>query len=145
MNRASMAPTKALSVVCGQVERWRSQRGAGRSMVPEDLWTAAVEVARIEGVYATSKALRFNYNSLRDRLVLADRAAHKPKRGDGTATFVEVQMPSPASGAPRASAVGGQTVVEFVGTGGARMRIDVTGTSSVDVLALAQAFWSHEP
>ena len=37
-----------------------------------------------------------------------------------------------------------KTVVEIVGTGGARMRIDVTGTSRVDVVGLAQAFWSRE-
>jgi hypothetical protein len=46
---------------------------------------------------------------------------------------------------PRESAAGGQTVVELIGTGGARMRIDVTGTSNVDVVGLAQAFWSREP
>jgi hypothetical protein len=114
-------------------------------MVPEELWNAAVEVARVEGVHATSKALRFNYYSLRDRLARADSAAlarSKPDR-DARATFVEVQMPSLPL-APRESAVNDKTVVELVGTGGARMRIDVTGTSRVDVVALAQAFWSRE-
>ena len=138
MNRASEVPTKALRMLCGQVEHWRRHRGAGRSVVPEDIWSAAVEVARVEGVYATSKALRFNYNSLRDRLVLAD----SPERGDGTATFVEVPMPSHA---PHTSAAVGQTVVELVGSGGAHMRVDVTGASSVDIVALARAFWSREP
>jgi hypothetical protein len=114
-------------------------------MVPEDLWTAAVEVARVEGVHATSKALRFNYYSLKDRLVMADRAASSPKKADRLATFVEVQMPSSPPFAPRASAADGQTVVELVGAGGARMRIDVTGMSNVDVVGLAQTFWSREP
>ena len=45
---------------------------------------------------------------------------------------------------PRESAVEDNTVVELVGTGGARMRLDITGTSRVDVVALAQAFWSRE-
>lgn len=146
MNRASEATAEQLKALCGRVEHWRAHRGGGRSVVPEDLWNAAVAVARVEGVYATSKALRFNYNSLRDRLILGDRAARRPKRRDRAATFVEVQMPSPASPATRASAAaGGQTVVEFVGAGGARMRIDVTGTSSLDVVALARAFWIREP
>jgi hypothetical protein len=115
-------------------------------MVPEDLWKAAVEVARIAGVHATSKALRFNYYSLRDRLVRADSAALTQRKPDRDATFVEVQMhslPSLPSLAPRESTVEDKTVIELVGTGGARMRIDVTGTSRVDVVGLAQAFWSR--
>ena len=113
-------------------------------MVPEDLWNAAVEVARVAGVHATSKAVRFNYYSLKDRLVLADRTASIPKKGERPATFIEVQMTSPPSAAQRAAAASGQTVVELVAAGGARMRIDVTGTSRVDVVGLAQAFWSRE-
>jgi hypothetical protein len=35
-------------------------------------------------------------------------------------------------------------VVEIVGQRGGRMRIDVNGMSGVDVVGLAQAFWSHE-
>ena len=145
MKRASGATTAQLEVLCGRVEHWRAHRDGGRSMVPEELWNAAVEVARVEGVHATSKALRFNYYSLKDRLVRADSAAltrRKPDR-DARATFVEVQMPALPL-APRESAVNDKTVVELVGTGGARMRIDVTGTSRVDVVGLAQAFWSRE-
>jgi len=46
---------------------------------------------------------------------------------------------TPIPGAPDS-----KTVVELVGTSGARMRIDVTGASRVDVVGLAQAFWSRE-
>jgi hypothetical protein len=53
-------------------------------------------------------------------------------------------MHSLPSLAPRESAVDDRTVVEFVGTRGGRMRIDVTGMSRVDVVGLAQAFWSCE-
>jgi hypothetical protein len=144
MKRADEATTAQLQALCGRVEHWRAHRDGGRSMVPEDLWNAAVEVARIAGVHATSKAVRFNYYSLRDRLVRADSTALTPREPDRDATFVEVQMPSLPSLAPRESAVNDKTVVELVGTGGARMRIDVTGTSRVDVVGLAQAFWSRE-
>jgi hypothetical protein len=117
-------------------------------MVPEDLWNAAVVVARVEGVHATSKALRFNYYSLKDRLVRADSAALTRRKPERDATFVEVKMPSLASVpslSPRESTVDDKTVVELVGRRGGRMRIDVTGTSRVDVVGLAQAFWSREP
>ena len=144
MKRASEATTD-LEALCSRVAHWRKHRGGGRSVVPEALWDAAVVVARVEGIHATSKALRFNYYSLKDRLVAADSAAPSPRNADQGATFVEVQMPSLLSVAPRESAPDGKTLVELVGAGGARMRIDVTGTTSVDVVGLAQAFWRHEP
>jgi hypothetical protein len=147
MKRATEATTAQLEALCGRVEHWRAHRDGGRSMVPEDLWNAAVEVARVAGVHATSKALRFNYYSLKDRLVRADSAALTQRKPGREATFVEVQMPARPSLpllAPRQEAVSDKTVVELVGTGGARMRIDVIGTSRVDVVGLAQAFWSRE-
>lgn len=143
MKRASEATTDPLKALCCRVARWRAHRDGGRSPVPQELWDAAVVVARVEGVHATSKALGFNYYSLKGHLVAADRAA--PRKADRDATFVEVQMPSHPSVAPRESASDGKTIVELVGTSGARMRIDVTGTSSVDVVGLAQAFWRGEP
>jgi len=141
MKRASEATTKRLQALCGQVERWRKHRGGGRAILPEGLWNSAVEVARVAGVHATSKALRFNDYSLKDRLVLADRAAPIQKKADRGATFVEVPMPSSPSPTPRGAAAGGQSIVDLVGAGGARMRIEVAG--NVDVLGLAQAFWSR--
>jgi hypothetical protein len=148
MKRASEARAEQLEqleALSNRVEHWRKQRDGGRSKVPEDLWNSAVEVARGAGVHATSKALRLNYYSLKDRLVLADGEAPSQKEAGSGATFVEVQMPSVRAPIPRESAAGGQTVVELVGTGGDRMRIDVTGSSNVDVVGLARAFWSREP
>jgi hypothetical protein len=142
MKRSSDA-TEQLKTLCGRVERWRAHRDSGRSLVPQALWDAAVAVARVDGVHATSKATRFNYYSLKDRLVAADSAAQRQKKADRDATFVEVQMPSRPSVSLRESSACSQTVVELVGTGGACMRIDVTGTSGVDVVGLAQAFWSR--
>lgn len=145
MKRASEATTDRLEALRRRVEHWRAHRGGGRSRVPEGLWDAAVEVARVEGVHATSKALRFNYYGIKDRLDRADSTALTQRMPDHGATFVEVQMSSLPSLAPRELAVDERTVVELVGSGGARMRIDVTGTSRVDVVSLARAFWSREP
>jgi hypothetical protein len=138
MKRAREGTTEQLEALRCRVEQWRAHREGGRSMVPEDLWGAAVEMARVQGVHATSKALRFNYYSLKDRLDRADGMALTRSRPDREASFVEVQMPSPAAAGDT------KTVVELVGSGGARMRIDVTGTSGVDVVGLAQAFWGRE-
>jgi len=43
--------------------------------MPEELWQEAVEVARVEGVYATSRVLRIDYCRLKERLASAGMAA----------------------------------------------------------------------
>jgi hypothetical protein len=122
--------------LCGRVERWRERREGARARVPEELWNAAVEVARVEGVHATAKAIRFNYYSLKDRVAQAPSEAMVTKEAAAT-PFVEVQMPA-------LDARGDSTVVELVGRRGDRMRI-VAGAGAVDVVGLAQAFWGREP
>lgn len=118
-----------------RVEQWRQQRGSRGERIPEELWNAAVEAARVEGVHATCRALRFNAYSLQARM------PPEPSEGRSetseTGAFVELSMGQLGCG-------GGKTVVDLVGPRGGRMRIDVTGTSPVDIVALAQAFWSRE-
>ncbi len=126
-----------LQRLSGRVERWRERREGPRARVPEELWNAAVVVARVEGVHATAKALRFNYYSLKDRVEQAPSEA-VDTTGEATTPFVEVQMPS------RDARGDGSTVVELVGRRGDRMRI-VARASTVDVVGLAQAFWGRDP
>jgi len=121
---------KDLSTLRERVEQWREGR-TKRTRIPEELWTAAVRVARVEGVYATSRATRFDYYSLKNRMALAGMAAGETTEA---AAFIEFRG---AGGA-------GTTVVEIVGRHGGRMRIDVSGASGVDVVGLAQAFWRHQ-
>ena len=125
-----------LSTLRERVEQWRG-RCTKRTRIPEELWAAAVRVARVEGVHATSQATRFNYYSLKDRMALAETEVGQ-ERGEPieTAAFIELAGVQLTGG-------GGTTVVQIVGRHGGRMRIDVSG-ASVDVVGLAQAFWSHE-
>ncbi len=126
-----------LQRLCGRVERWRERREGPRARVPEELWNAAVVVARVEGVHATAKALRFNYYSLKERV---ERAPSETvgTTGEAATPFVEVQMPSLDVRGD------GSTVVELVGHRGDRMRI-VASVSAVDVAGLVQAFWGRDP
>lgn len=127
-----------LSALCKRVEWWREHREGLRARIPEELWDAAVGVARIEGVAATCRALRFDYSRLKDRVGLAE-SNEQGGRGERSevAAFIEL-------GPGQLAGAGGKTVVELVGRRGGRMRIDMSGGSSVDVVGLAQAFWSHE-
>jgi hypothetical protein len=132
------AVVEDLSTLCERVEQWREHREGPRARIPEDLWEAAVGVARVEGLATTSRALRFDYYRLKGRMELSEsrKSGGRSERSE-VAAFVELG-PSQLAGAS------GRTVVEIVGQRGGRMRIDVNGTSGVDVVGLAQAFWSHE-
>jgi hypothetical protein len=128
------------------VERWRQERAHVRAPAPEELWNAAVEVARKEGVYATAKAIRFDSSRLKARMSRAPSAGSRgrsltsPTSGapktDATA-FVAIEVAGPGGGATTSEAV-----VELVGRHGDRMRI-VAAHGAVDVVGLAQAFWSR--
>jgi len=118
------------------VERWRKERAHVRAPAPEALWDAAVEVARREGVYATAKAIRFDSSRLKARMGKAPIATLRAPRVDAT-PFVAIEIPGRAA---RAST--SETVVELVGRHGDRMRI-VAAAGAVDVVGVAQAFWSR--
>ena len=60
--------TVELNDLCRRVAEWREKDGGRGSRIPDQMWRDAVRVARVEGVWATAKALRFNYEALRNRL-----------------------------------------------------------------------------
>jgi hypothetical protein len=75
--------SRELNELGQRVEGWREQHGGRGSPVPDELWNAAVEAARIDGVWATAQALHFNYTRLRERV---DRAKGM-EGGGGKAPF----------------------------------------------------------
>lgn len=130
--------SKDLHELRQRVEAWRKESGGGRgTRIPDEIWDAAVRVAEAEGVNATSRELRFNYERLKKRVdgargkkqrsVRRKPAAAKRSVGDG-ANFVALEL----SGAEK-------TVIELVGARGQKMRIEAVCTKA-DVITLAQAF-----
>ncbi len=114
-----------------EFERWRRKHGGRGSRIPEPLWSQAVDVARTEGVYGTARALRLNYERLKERVGNLSQAPN----GSAEAAFVEV---------PMGSIGGSRMLVELVGRGGEQMRIHLAGTSTAELVGLAQAFWSRQ-
>jgi hypothetical protein len=118
-----------------RLARWRRQFGGPGRPIPEEFWRAAAEVARTEGVGATALALRLDRRRLAQRVVCGD---DEPERGAGaeraTDGFVEIE----ASGLSLT-----RTVLRFESADGERLQVEVSGRSSVDVIALAHAFWSR--
>src|SRR3954466_9820457 len=76
-----------------QFEDWRSGR-AGKSPIPDALWSAAINAARQEGVNRTAQQLHLDAGKLKRLLVAADgrgrRVSRRPR-------FVEVVAPAPVS------------------------------------------------
>ena len=133
---------KGLAGLVEGVERWRQERAHIRARAPEELWEAAVEVARKEGIYATARAIRFDSSRLKARMSAAPTVGSRsasvalgPPRTEAP-TFVAIEVAGPGV------ATTSETVVELVGRHGERMRI-VAARGDVDLLGLAQAFWSR--
>jgi hypothetical protein len=66
--------TLTLEEVGTRFENWRQSR-QGKASIPDELWSAAVEIARKEGLNRTSTRLHVEWNQL--------KAAH----GDGRASL----------------------------------------------------------
>jgi hypothetical protein len=73
-------------------EAWRQNR-KGKAAIPDELWSAAIEVARREGVNRTSTELRVEWNHLKRRMATAPAPSPKTARP----TFVELVASRPES------------------------------------------------
>ena len=60
-----------IEAVRTQFEDWRSGR-AGKSPIPDKLWSGAINAARQEGVNRTAQQLRLDSGKLKRLLVAAD-------------------------------------------------------------------------
>lgn len=102
--------------------------------MPEELWEAAVSAAREHGIWAVSRALRVNYESLRSRVDGRARKGRSVTRGRGD--FVEIDG-AQVLGASQ----GGTATLELSRPDGASLTIRLEGRGAVDLLALAEVFW----
>lgn len=125
-----------LDQVRERLTRWRQRYGGPGIPLPEPLWEAAAEVARSEGVGATARALRV------DRWRLAARIAVAPgppvSTGEaapaGVDAFVEIDASQLCLSPQR-------VVVRFESGEGDRLEVELAEAATVDVVALAHAFF----
>ncbi len=140
MERGKRRPQSArLMKMCEAVAVWRASRESERSRVPEELWSQAVEVAHVDGLWTTARALRFNYAALKRRFTTVRKSrARSASSVLGATEFVEV--PALAITTGRADT---RMVVELLSPRNDRMRIEAD-PRALDVAALVRAFWSRE-
>ena len=106
-----------------RLERWRGTRTHPRSPIPDDVWAAAVALARQHGVYQTARAVRIDYGALKAHLAAADHTA----RGGVAPTFVELAPPTPRGA--------GECVIEIAR---ATVCIRVPGLTLADLATLSR-------
>ena len=112
---------------------WRATRPRGQR-IPEELWQAATELARIHGLNPIVAALKLNYYDLQRRLHngYACRDGRPP-----TPVFVEVP---PVSLSPSGGEHG---LIELVHAGGARLILHRCAAGADELLPLVELFLWH--
>ena len=111
--------------VRARFEEWRKNR-QGKSAIPDELWSAAVQLARKDGVNRTAAELHLDGGKLK-RLMVG-----KTTRGKPAPAFVELLT-------PRAISIP-ECTIELEGRHGT-VRIQLKGASASDLAALSRALW----
>jgi hypothetical protein len=114
--RRTEAPT--IEKLHARFEDWRRNR-TGRAAIPDELWLAAIEVARRDGINRTA-ALHLDGGKLKRRMVAADSASGKVK----PPAFVEL-LSAHATSQPECS-------IELEGRHG-KLRIHWNGATAADL------------
>jgi hypothetical protein len=126
MRRSRSVDTLNLDEVRTRFENWRQNR-QGKQRIPEELWLAAIELARRDGVNPIAAALHLDGGKLKRRMVAADSVPGKAM----PPTFVELMAPAVDQR---------ECTIELEGRKG-KLRIHWKGATSADVAALSRALW----
>jgi len=127
MTRTKDSGIPDVTEVRSRFEQWRQTR-QGKARIPDELWSAAVAVARRDGVNRTAAALHLDGGKLKRRMA----AAHARPRKDAPPAFVEL-VASSADGAP-------EYTIEMEGRHG-KLRIHSKGATAADLAELSRALW----
>lgn len=125
--RDRLAQTRA------RLARWRAEHGGRGIRVPEAIWAEVVEVARVEGVEATARALRLDHARLAARMTAARAVVGSEPAPEVGGGFVEIDA-GRLGLSPR-------TVIRLEGRDGERLEVELGAGTMVDVAALVDAFW----
>src|ERR1035438_8126895 len=121
------APMMTLGEAKARFEEWRNNR-SGKARIPAELWLAAVEVARKEGINRTARELHVAWDDLKRRMVPMGEVPQQP----GSPAFVELV-------APRAESVP-ECMIELEGRRG-KLRIQVKGAPVSYLATLSRELW----
>src|SRR5271169_6295110 len=118
------APMMTLGEAKARFEEWRNNR-RGKARIPAELWSAAVEVARKEGINRTARELHVAWDDLKRRMPATGPVSQRP-------AFVELVTPQVQS-VP-------ECTLEVEGSRG-KLRIQLKGASASDLASLSRVLW----
>jgi len=118
------APIMTLGEARARFGEWRNSR-SGKARIPAELWSAAVEVARKEGINRTARELHVAWDDLKRRM---GEAPQQP----GSPAFVELV-------APQAESVP-ECMIELEGRRG-KLRIQLKGAPASYLATLSRELW----
>jgi hypothetical protein len=124
---AMRSNSRALTIdeVRARFEEWRKNR-RGKSPIPDELWSAAAQLARKDGINRTAAELHLDGGKLK-RLMVEKTTSGKP-----APVFVELLTPGAIS-IP-------ECTIELEGRHG-KVRIQLKGASASDLAGLSRALW----
>jgi hypothetical protein len=126
MTRRRSVDTLNLDEVRTRFENWRQNR-QGKQRIPDELWSAAIEMARRDGVNPTAAALHLDGGKLKRRMMAADSVPGKAM----PPTFVELMAPTVDLR---------ECTIELEGRKG-KLSIHWKGATAADVATLSRALW----
>lgn len=112
---------------------WRRTRVIG-TRIPKALWASAVRLAGQFGISRTATCLKLDYYELKKHLESATPSVVQTSVPKQTPAFVE--WPPSSFGTP------GECVIELENAAGAKMRIELKGSHTPDLVALSRTFWN---
>lgn len=112
-------------------EQWRQTR-QGKARIPDELWSAAIELARRDGVHRTATALHLDGGKLKRRMV----ASHLRRRKATPPAFVELLASGRVPSGPGLPTY----TIELEGRHG-KLRIHCPGATAADLAELSRALW----
>jgi len=121
-------------------ERWRRTHKT-RSRIPDSLWAAAARAAGTHGIHRTSRALRLDYYSLKERVEQRSTAAPDPAERAATAKFLELAPPTD-HGFAAVPASACDCTMELENAAGAKMRVHLKAIQPPDLAGLSRSFWN---
>jgi len=127
MTRRRSSRNPDIDAVRSRFEQWRRTR-EGKARIPDELWSAAVEVARRDGINRTAAALHLDGGKLKRRVMASDSV---PSTGASRA-FVEL-LTSGSASQP-------EYTLELEGRNG-KLRIHCKGATAADLVGLSRALW----
>jgi hypothetical protein len=116
-------------------ERWRKSRKKV-TRIPDRLWDAAVNAARLHGVNPTAMALGLDYNHLKARTQSTSRSRRTRREKAKSPSFMELIVPSEARHFQ-------ECTVELENERGAKMKIHLQNVERDDLATWIQRFWSE--